>query len=626
MENQRTNGIQLLNGWESVVVIGRGSSGTVYRAKRVIGRNTEWAAVKHISMPANQDDLNMIRSELGTANEDTINAYLYESLQDMLGEYFQMKSLQGNTNIVACQDIQQIPKADGIGYDVYIWMELLESLSKRIIDSKMDRNETIRMGMDICQALSLLRSNGIVHRDIKPQNIFVNARGDYKLGDFGSARGIKGTSTIMTMKGTFSYMAPEIMQGRPANFTSDIYSLGLVMYRLMNRNRHPFMEESDISSARGIEESNYRRLGGESLPMPVDADEELGRIILKACAFEPRNRWQTPEEMYNALAGLSEGTVIKPFPVEPPQSVAPAAPEPQPAPPKPSAKKKRWFIGAAAGIILLGAALAVFAAYSKKVSPVQEVSADPTNDSVRTPAPTPIPSPTPTLRPTDTPAPTPTSAPTPTPKTTLLPTWRSVSIGDIVTFGNYEQDNNLSNGKEDIEWIALSKQNSKALLISRYALDCQPFQTSNSPETWATCSLRKWLNGMFLNDAFSANDQKKILRTTVTADKNPSYNTSPGKKTTDKVFLLSIKEVNLYFNEYWNVSKALKCAPTEYAIAHGAWTSTEDRTCVWWLRSPGSNSYLAAVVDSHGSVRSIGSNVSSTNYAVRPAIWINIGR
>lgn len=316
MENQRTNGIQLLNGWESVGVIGRGSSGTVYRAKRVIGRNTEWAAVKHISMPANQDDLNMIRSELGTANEDTINSYLYESLQDMLGEYFQMKSLQGNTNIVACQDIQQIPKADGIGYDVYIWMELLESLSKRIIDGKMDRNETIRMGMDICQALSLLRSNGIVHRDIKPQNIFVNARGDYKLGDFGSARGIKGTSTIMTIKGTFSYMAPEIMQGRPANYTSDLYSLGLVMYRLMNRNRHPFIQEGDISSARGIEESNYRRLGGEALPIPVDADEELGRIILKACAFEPRNRWQTPEEMYNALAALGEETIKKTSPID----------------------------------------------------------------------------------------------------------------------------------------------------------------------------------------------------------------------------------------------------------------------------------------------------------------------
>lgn len=214
--------IQLPNGWTSVGVIGRGSSGIVYRAKRTIGRNTEWAAVKHISMPSNSYELNTIRAELGTADENTVNEYLYESLQDMLGEYFQMKTLQGHTNIVACQDIQQIPKAEGIGYDVYIWMELLESLSNRIIEGKMDRDETIRMGMDICQALSLLKSKRIVHRDIKPQNIFVNEHGDYKLGDFGSARGIKGTSTVMSMKGTFSYTAPEIMQGKPAGFTSDM--------------------------------------------------------------------------------------------------------------------------------------------------------------------------------------------------------------------------------------------------------------------------------------------------------------------------------------------------------------------------------------------------------------------
>ncbi len=233
MNNQLNK--QLPNGWEIDGLIGQGSYGTVYRAKRVIGQNTEWAAVKHIAMPPNQGTLDSIYTELGTNNPDTINRYLTASLQDMLHEYFQMKSLLGHTNIVTCLDIQQIPKSDSPGFDVYIWMELLESLSSKIIYNKMDRTETIRMGMDICQALSLLKSKGLVHRDIKPQNIFINDQGNYKLGDFGTARGIKGTSTMMSMKGTFSYMSPEIMQGRPAGFTSDIYSLGLVMYRLMNK-------------------------------------------------------------------------------------------------------------------------------------------------------------------------------------------------------------------------------------------------------------------------------------------------------------------------------------------------------------------------------------------------------
>ena len=619
MGTNNQNNILLPNGWENIGVIGRGSSGTVYRAKRTIGRNTEWAAVKHISMPSDPDELNTIRAELGTADENTVNEYLYESLQDMLGEYFQMKTLQGHTNIVACQDIQQIPKAEGIGYDVYIWMELLESLSNRIIEGKMDRDETIRMGMDICQALSLLKSKRIVHRDIKPQNIFVNEHGDYKLGDFGSARGIKGTSTVMSMKGTFSYTAPEIMQGKPAGFTSDIYSLGLVMYRLLNRNRHPFIQEGDISSARGIEDSNFRRFGGEALPMPVDADEELGRIILKACAFEPRNRWQTPEEMYNALAELSEGTTITPLTVE---SQQPAVPPdtPKPEPPKSSSSKKWRFVGGSIAIALLAVAILGGIIIGRRSVGARTAAAI----SIASPTP----SPTPTLTPTPTPTPTTTPTPTPTPNATSAQTptnpYASISVGDTFLFGKYEQDNDASNGKEDIEWLVLAKEGSRALLISKYALDCQPYNTTKTGVTWETCSLRKWLNESFLNSAFSKSEQNMIITATIKADMNPYFITEPGNDTRDKIFILSIKEAIQYLDNY----EARKCAPTYYAIAQGAATSNEcykdgRAACWWWLRSPGYDSIVAARVDCDGSVFSEGRNVNLNVVAVRPALWIN---
>ncbi len=409
MENNQ-QGIKLPNGWEVDGIIGQGSFGTVYRAKRIIGLNTEWAAVKHISMPANQGSLNAICAELGTRDLKTVNEYLSASLQDMLGEYFQMKRLQGHTHIVACNDIQQISKTDGPGFDVYIWMELLESLSDRVIDGKMDRTETIRMGMDICLALSLLKSKGIVHRDIKPQNIFVNDSGDYKLGDFGAARGIKGTSTMMSMKGTFSYMSPEIMQGRPAGFTSDIYSLGLVMYRLMNKNRHPFIQESDMSSTREIEESNTRRLSGETLPMPIDADERLGRIVLKACAFEPKDRWQSPEDMYNALADLGEGTIKRRT-----NSLPPAPPPvipPQPDPPEPRKNKQILLLVIAALLVALIGYAIIRTASGLPLWPFTPV---PTATPAPTVTPTPTSVPTPTPAPTSTPSPTPTPTPTPSP-------------------------------------------------------------------------------------------------------------------------------------------------------------------------------------------------------------------
>ena len=203
---------------------------------------------------------------------------------------------------------------------------------------------------------------------------------------------------------------------------------------------------------------------------------------------------------------------------------------------------------------------------------------------------------------------------------------KTASVGDIVYFGAYEQDNNIANGKEEIEWLVLAKEKDRVLLISKYALDCQQYNTSYTGVTLEPCSLRKWLNGTFINAAFSNEEQNRIISSTVTADENPSYSTSPGNNTTDKVFLLSIPEVNQYFSS----NEARKCAPTDYAIAQGAVTSggytTGGRaTCSWWLRSPGYGSDYAASVIYGGSVYNLGIGVNNSSVAVRPALWIDLG-
>ena len=199
------------------------------------------------------------------------------------------------------------------------------------------------------------------------------------------------------------------------------------------------------------------------------------------------------------------------------------------------------------------------------------------------------------------------------------------SVGDIVYFGSYEQDNNTTNGKEDIEWIVLSKEGNKVLLISKYALDCQKYNTSWSNITWGTCSLRKWLNGTFIASAFSSKEQNRILSSTVTADMNPEYNIYPGKNTTDKVFLLSISEVNKYFNS----DEQRKCTPTRYTETHGANIYEKDSidgkaTCWWWLRSPGNESSCAANVNSDGSIFYFGMRAHVETGTVRPAMWIDL--
>ena len=191
--------------------------------------------------------------------------------------------------------------------------------------------------------------------------------------------------------------------------------------------------------------------------------------------------------------------------------------------------------------------------------------------------------------------------------------------GDYVFFGAYEQDNNTSNGKEDVEWLVLEVKDGKALVISKYALDRKQYNTSYMNATWETCTLRKWLNNDFINSAFSTDEKAKIFKVTVSADKNPEFSTNPGNATQDQAFLLSITEANKYFSS----DSARQCKPTDYAVANGA-RKSDSGFCWWWLRSPGINQNIAADVYSNGEVYEHGYSVNNDANAVRPALWINL--
>ena len=201
----------------------------------------------------------------------------------------------------------------------------------------------------------------------------------------------------------------------------------------------------------------------------------------------------------------------------------------------------------------------------------------------------------------------------------------ALNVGDTLVFGSYEQDNDTTNGKEDIEWLVLVKENNRILVVSDKALDCKPYNQSWDCVTWETCSLRNWLNNDFINAAFTAEERAMIPTVTVSADMNPEHNTNPGNATKDKVFLLSIVEAEKYFTS----DEARKCVPTEYAISNGAYTSdsyTEGgkATYLWWLRSPGYSQIYAAFVDIDGNVYEHGYFVNYDDLAVRPAMWITI--
>ena len=194
---------------------------------------------------------------------------------------------------------------------------------------------------------------------------------------------------------------------------------------------------------------------------------------------------------------------------------------------------------------------------------------------------------------------------------------KNAKVGDIVYFGAYEQDNDTSNGKEDIEWLVLAKEKNRVLVISDKALDYQKYNSSYTSVTWETCTLRKWLNNDFINAAFTAEERAKIPTVTVSADKNPEYDTDPGNATKDRVFLLSIVETEKYFT---SGDAGIRCIPTEYAISKGA--SNSNGYTYWQLRSPGENRLSAAWACEFGAIGE-GSYVAR-EYAVRPAMWITI--
>ena len=176
-----------------------------------------------------------------------------------------------------------------------------------------------------------------------------------------------------------------------------------------------------------------------------------------------------------------------------------------------------------------------------------------------------------------------------------------------VKFGNYWQTDDKN--KEAIEWEVLAKENGKALLISKYALDCKPYHENSCSITWENCTLRKWLNSEFINNAFSEEEIAEIVLT--------RNETKGSIQTEDKVFLLSIEEANKYLTQ-----EERKCRPTPYAKLHNAWSSG-DNFCYWWLRSPGYFQYNAANVDYDGDVHYFGYYVGIDNNAVRVAMWVD---
>ena len=275
-------------------LLGEGSFGKVYKVHREEFGTTYYAAVKMLSIPQSEAEIERAKSEMP---EETVPTYFRGFVMDIVQEIDLMSAFKGNTNVVSIED-HKVIKKDDMHWDILIRMELLQTLSSYMAEKPLNVDDVLRLGIDISHALELCAIKNVIHRDIKPDNIFVSEYGDFKLGDFGVARHIERMNAEMSQKGTRTYMAPEVFNNQPYGPSVDLYSLGIVMYRYLNKNRIPFMPPfPEPLRPDDQEKALARRMKGEEpLPDIPDIDPALNDFVLKACAFNPDDRFKNASE------------------------------------------------------------------------------------------------------------------------------------------------------------------------------------------------------------------------------------------------------------------------------------------------------------------------------------------
>ena len=320
--------------WRIKRFIGAGSYGRVFEIERRDEFDTVYTgALKAVTIPSSQGELDEILADGMDMNG--ASTYFRDYVKELNREIALMSKLKGHSNIVSYEDHKMFPHEDGVGWDILIRMELLTPITSYLKQNHtFTRREVIQLGMDLCKALEICQRYNIIHRDIKPANIFISDTEDFKLGDFGVARIASASTGASTRAGTVNYMAPEVFKGEKYTSNVDIYSLGLVMYQLLNNNRMPLYPpypQPITPSSR--ERAQAQRLSGAALPPPANAEGRLAEIVLKACAPDPAQRYDSPTVMRQALEAIlyTEGEAKMIYPegdtVPVPSTSGAAAPE-----------------------------------------------------------------------------------------------------------------------------------------------------------------------------------------------------------------------------------------------------------------------------------------------------------
>lgn len=282
--------------------IGSGGFGTVYKVSKTNASGKYVRALKHITIPNQKQYIDVLNSMGGDYSK--ADNYFAGVLKEIVNEIQIISTLSetGTRNIVRYYENDIVEHDSPKKYDIYILMECLTPFNDYFYNNKLEVKDVIKLGKDILTALVSCHEKNIIHRDIKDDNIFVSSDGIYKLGDFGVSKMLKDRSRAESMKGTPNFIAPEVYLGKEQyDNTVDIYSLGIVLYKLLNKSRNPFLPEFPQTYNSDDEDNAFeKRMKGESPPLPYDARNALGEVVVKA--ISSRNlRYDTAVEFLTAV-------------------------------------------------------------------------------------------------------------------------------------------------------------------------------------------------------------------------------------------------------------------------------------------------------------------------------------
>ena len=276
--------------WNVEDTVAQGKNTTVFKVSCYEDSKRISRAVEAIKFPGSNEE---IASALDSERFSTVDEYLRYAESKICGNIERMMAFSQSRNIVNYYDYTVVKESNC--FYVLILRELMTPLNEYLKDRRLKQKETVKLGWDICNAIEEYRQKGIVHKTITPDNIFIGENSSFKLGDFGI------DSAYRKKSGTEIYKAPEVIGGKKGT-SEDIYALGMVLYRLTNNNRSPFLPAYPAPvSFEDRERAATRRLRGDMFPMPENADSALARIIFTATAFRPEERYAEPTQMRDAL-------------------------------------------------------------------------------------------------------------------------------------------------------------------------------------------------------------------------------------------------------------------------------------------------------------------------------------